>query len=136
MSKPDDNFPYQADIIKEMFIRTADENYVVARWAYQNDLITDFFWNSVHALEKYMKAVLLLNGRSVKKFSHGIEELYKEVKELAGELLPQVLTQPPTLQIAYWSDLGSRLIREGLRSRSAPVTSATLAEIMQNIHPA
>lgn len=35
--------PAKAAIVFEMFIRTADENYIAARWAHQNNLLVDFF---------------------------------------------------------------------------------------------
>ncbi|GEM_PF-2983598 len=54
------------DIIKELFLKTADQTYVVARWRFLNRLYLDFYWNAVHALEKHLKAVLLMNGRSAK----------------------------------------------------------------------
>jgi hypothetical protein len=44
------------NLVLELFVRTADENYVTARWCAINQLNTDFLWLSVHALEKYLKA--------------------------------------------------------------------------------
>jgi len=105
VSDLDDLLSYKGSIINEMFLHTADENYIVARWSHDNQLMTDFFWNAAHALEKYMKAVLLFNGRSVKGFSHGLVELYVEVEKVGGHLLPQMLTRPPTLDIYHWVDL-------------------------------
>jgi hypothetical protein len=110
----DDLLPEKGSIIREMFLHTADENYIVARWSYDNHLMTDFFWNSVHALEKYMKAVLLFNGISVKVFSHGLEELYNEIENLAGALLPTTLVQPADLDIYNWVDLTPRQFIEKL----------------------
>jgi len=98
-------FPYKGTIIREMFLHTADENYVVARWSHDNQLFTDFFWNSVHALEKYMKAVLLINGKPAKGFGHGLAGLYGAVEQLAGPLLPALLTQPADLEIGWWIDM-------------------------------
>ncbi len=84
-----------------LFVDTADQNYVVARWCYLNGLHLDFFWNGLHSLEKLMKAVLLLNGFSSIKaenggsnFGHNIVELYEQVKGIASDLLPQVLIKP------------------------------------------
>ncbi len=105
MSKSDPLLPYKGSIIKEMYLHTADENYVVARWAHDNRLYTDFFWNSVHALEKYMKAMLLFNGHPVKGHSHGLTGLYAEVVKVAGKLLPPLLTRPANLNIHHWVDL-------------------------------
>ncbi len=47
------------NLVHELFVRTADENYIAARWCAINRLNTDFLWLAVHALEKYLKAVLL-----------------------------------------------------------------------------
>lgn len=70
------------NIVLELFARTADENYITARWCAINQLNTDFLWLSVHALEKYLKAVLLLNGGSSRRsasdqktYSHDIVRL-------------------------------------------------------------
>lgn len=99
------------NLVRELFVRTADENYITARWCAINQLETDFLWLSVHALEKYLKAVLLLNGRSAKRsaadnksYSHDIERLYTDVKALAEELLPEKLVKPDALNIHHWHD--------------------------------
>ncbi|MBO6767315.1 MAG: hypothetical protein JJ901_03300 [Erythrobacter sp.] len=113
MSTQDDLQPYKNSIIKEMFLHTADENYITARWCWRNRLMTDFFWNSVHALEKYMKAVLLYNGRPVHKFSHNLAELYDAVSEIAGPLLPAQLTQPQGYS-GYWVEFTPREFLEKL----------------------
>lgn len=95
---------FKNNLVHELFVRTADENYVTARWCASNQLNIDFFWLAVHALEKYLKAVLLVNGRSSKRYSHDIVRLYAEVKALAGPLLPENLTRPTNLDIYHWSD--------------------------------
>jgi len=43
------------------FRNTADKDYIHARMAYQGDLYPQFLWSSIHALEKYVKCILLLN---------------------------------------------------------------------------
>jgi len=90
------------NLVHELFVRTADENYVTARWCAVNRLNTDFLWLAVHAVEKYLKAVLLANGRSSKKYSHDIVRLYTDVKALAGPLLPDNLTRPADLDTPHW----------------------------------
>jgi hypothetical protein len=52
------------NLVHELFVRTADENYIAARWCAINRLNTDFLWLAVHALEKYLKAALLVNGHA------------------------------------------------------------------------
>ncbi|MCI4591120.1 HEPN domain-containing protein [Sphingobium sp. BYY-5] len=90
------------NLAHELFVRTADENYITARWCAINQLNTDFLWLAVHALEKYLKAVLLVNGKSSKPYGHDIVKLYADVKLLAGPLLPDRLQKPADLEIHHW----------------------------------
>ena len=101
-------------IVRELFIDTADDNYIAARWCFVEGLNVDYFWLSVHALEKYMKACLLLNGRSAKgyrdragdyqRFGHDIDTLYGQVGSFATGLLPTTLVRPDMLSIVHWRD--------------------------------
>ena len=100
------------DIARRLFTDTADDNYIAARWCYQEALNVDFFWLAVHALEKYMKAILLINRQSAATFTdengnkpcygHDITLLYSQVSELTGALLPGNLEQPSNLNITHW----------------------------------
>ena len=106
------------EIIQNLFIDTADDNYIVARWSYINNLHLDFFWLSVHALEKYMKAALLLNGKSAKCYNHDIPKLYEQIKLLAFDLLPDELLPPDQVDKQRWSkenssEFISRLYQNG-----------------------
>jgi hypothetical protein len=108
----------KSSIVKELFISTADDNYALARWCFHNNLSVDFFWLAVHCLEKYLKAVLLLNGKSSKRYSHRIVSLYADVKNLVPELLPENLAKPPDMPSVYWReettvDFIERLYRDG-----------------------
>jgi len=98
----DDQYAEKHSIIKELFIATADDNYIAARWCFHQGLNVDFFWLAVHCLEKYLKASLLLNGKSAKGYSHNIVELFKMVKPLAPELLPERLEKPNDMPPGYW----------------------------------
>ncbi len=96
-------------IVTSLFIDTADQNYVVARWCFLNGLYLDFYWNGAHALEKFMKAVLLLNGRSSikpnkgrKYYGHDLISLYTELQTFADDLLPMVIPKPNELNIYWW----------------------------------
>src|ERR1700686_4295761 len=77
-------------LVDQMFIATADENYILARWAAINRLDLDFFWLSLHALEKYLKAILLLNGKPAKDFGHRIDVLYQRVLSLGLRCAPLI----------------------------------------------
>src|ERR1700687_1899526 len=90
----DDLYAEKQSIIDELFIKTADDNYVTARWCFHQNLNVDFFWLAVHCVEKYLKASLLLNGENVKKQSHDIVMMFPAVRALAPELLPTTLTKP------------------------------------------
>jgi HEPN domain-containing protein len=98
----------KAHIARELFVRTADENYITARWCAMNGLNTDFLWLALHSLEKYMKAVLLLNGQSARTGGHDVVLLYERLQEIALELLPQKLSRPPKLNVDYWKDYTPR----------------------------
>jgi hypothetical protein len=91
-------------VVTEMFVDTADQNYLIARWAYHRGLFIDFFWNSVHALEKIFKASLLLNGKSAIGFGHDLTRLFAEVSKYAGNLFPERLTKPHQLGQMHWCE--------------------------------
>ena len=114
----DDSFAGKHSIIKELYIATADDNYVAARWCYLEGLDVDFLWLAVHCLEKYMKAALLLNGHSAKSYGHDIRTLYADVQPLAPELLPSTLLKPQALDVDFWhvesaEQFIERLYRDG-----------------------
>ena len=104
----------QNRVVRSLFIDTADDNYIAARWCFVEGLNVDYFWLSVHALEKYMKAALLLNCRSSKAyptqngkrrlFKHDITALYEQVGEFASDLLPGRLNKPNRLGLDHWRD--------------------------------
>lgn len=58
----------------------------------------------VHCLEKYFKAVLLMNGRSSLRFSHNIVRLYAAVRPLAPELLISQFVRPENMPASMWRE--------------------------------
>ena len=64
------------DVIYESFVVTADQDYLTARLLARSGLYRAFYWAAAQTIEKYLKAFLLLNGNSVKRGAHGIEDLY------------------------------------------------------------
>ncbi|MDA7966195.1 hypothetical protein [Ruegeria sp.] len=88
----------QGSIIRDMFVDTADQNYVLARWCFQMGMPSDFLWNATHCLEKYLKAILLYNDRSAKEGGHNAHVLYSKVKEFADDLLPGSLVKPDQVE--------------------------------------
>lgn len=92
-------------IIDELYFKTADETYIVARWCSIQRLSTNFIWNAIHALEKYIKAALLINGVSVQGIGHDIEQAYIKLETVADDLLPKILVRPIDVELDYWRDV-------------------------------
>lgn len=65
-----------------MFLETADQNYISARAAFFDHRDWDFWWLSLHAIEKYLKATLLMNGGFAKGYRHDVSRLVRDVKAL------------------------------------------------------
>lgn len=98
-----DTMPYIVPVVRNMFINTADQNYILARYAYFNQLHIDFFWLSLHALEKYFKAILLLNGKPANDPKHDLLGLHDVVIALRPcPELEQFID--PKIEGLYWRD--------------------------------
>lgn len=98
MSADQDIRPYTNELARCMFVATADENYIVARWAFLRGLYIDFFWLASHAVEKYFKAILLLNGHSARRYGHDIERLHRAVRRFDSRLVFGPLARPSFMQ--------------------------------------
>lgn len=61
------------------FIESADMDYVMGRFAAKHALAEPFSWNRNQCFEKYLKAALLLNDMSTRKFGHDLSRLYEEL---------------------------------------------------------
>ncbi|MDD5277427.1 MAG: HEPN domain-containing protein [Methylovulum sp.] len=72
------------DYATRSFRDTADQDYISARMSYRAGLIEPFLWSGLHAIEKYLKAILLFNEKKSKKCGHNIEKLLHRVKEIEG----------------------------------------------------
>jgi hypothetical protein len=94
-------------VVRSMFIHTADENYITARWCASNALHTDFLWLAFHSIEKYLKAALLLNGKNIQRSRHDIVSLFSDFCMALGEFAPIVLKKPQRLNMD-WRDVEAR----------------------------
>ena len=83
----------KCNLIWDLLVRPADENYMTARFFLLNGIYNEFTWQAAHALEKYIKAALVLNGISIRNYSHNITKSYADLKKLASDLLPNMLVQ-------------------------------------------
>jgi len=70
---------YKQNIVFESFVNMADKDYINARFNFRNAMIEHFYWNALQAIEKYLKSILLFNGRSSKKQSHFITKILKKI---------------------------------------------------------
>lgn len=88
----------------QFFVRPADQNYLLARWMLANSFYPEFFWQASQAIEKYLKAGLLLNDTSVAKYGHELGALYKKHRDVLGDLAFTTFTKPEKLSKRYWHD--------------------------------
>jgi HEPN domain-containing protein len=65
----------------------ADRDYILARYCFQNGFCLQYVWSRSQTLEKYLKAILLYNGRSIKSYNHNIKKLYEDVISIDGMFL-------------------------------------------------
>lgn len=68
--------PLLNDFATRSFRDTADGDYIAARLAYRAQLIPQFLWASLQAVEKYLKCVLVLNRVRAPK-GHDLAEILK-----------------------------------------------------------
>jgi hypothetical protein len=61
---------YEITFITQAFRDVADRDYLAARILHRSGLDLPFLWSGLQALEKYLKAILLYNGRDTRRLSH------------------------------------------------------------------
>jgi len=66
----------------ECFRNVADKDYIAARMIYRLNLIEQFQWIALQAIEKYLKSILLYNLRSAKGLNHDLEKALDKVEEI------------------------------------------------------
>ncbi len=72
-----------ADVIYESFVVPGDQDYLMSRLLAQKGLPRGFYWAAAQAIEKYLKAFLLMNGEGVKSFkAHPINALFKAASRI------------------------------------------------------
>jgi len=99
----------------DVFRKQADYDYISARMNYRMQLRQQFLWSSQQAVEKYLKAILLYNGKSARyftpegaskkrEFGHNLTALNKNVSKL--EYLKYELPDWSSEFLAYLTELG------------------------------
>lgn len=74
------------DFATRSFRNIADQDYIAARLCYRNNLIPQFHWQSLQAIEKYLKAILLYNRIKATNINHNLSSALKLTKKLPFEL--------------------------------------------------
>lgn len=69
------------DFATRSFRDTADHDYISARLCYRHGLVEQFHWQSLQALEKYLKAILLYNRVVADKVGHDLSKAMEKAKE-------------------------------------------------------
>lgn len=64
------------------FRDVADQDYISARLSYRAGLISQFQWSSLQAIEKYIKAILLINKIEEKDINHSLSKGLEYIKKL------------------------------------------------------
>lgn len=82
------------EIVIESFIFTGDRDYLTARFAFFQKQSHLFLWSTAQALEKYLKANILLLGCGVIKRIHHHTKLAKTLRETHAERLEIDTTMP------------------------------------------
>jgi hypothetical protein len=70
-------------VIYESFVVPGDQDYLMSRLLAQKGLPRGFYWAAAQAIEKYLKAFLLINGEGVKRFkAHPIKALFEAASRI------------------------------------------------------
>lgn len=88
-----------AHVIYDSFVIPADEDYLMARLLAQKGLDRGFFWAASQALEKYLKAYLLMNDIDVRSKGHSLMALFDEASALNADISGFSLSRHPDVKI-------------------------------------
>lgn len=89
------------EIVCESFVFTGDRDYITARFAFFQKQPHLFMWSAAQALEKYLKANILLLGSEAVSKVHKHSSLGGDLKKIDPERLHIELDMP-----SDWAELG------------------------------
>jgi hypothetical protein len=88
------------DVIYESFVMPGDQDYLMSRLLAQKGLPRGFYWAAAQAIEKYLKAFLLMNGKGVKGFkSHPIKKLFEAASRIDTSLADLNILPHQSIQV-------------------------------------
>ena len=111
------------EIVIESFIFTGDRDYLTARFAYFQKQSHLFLWSAAQALEKYLKANILLLGEGEISRTHKHTELAKALKVTHSEILEIDTTIPndwAEYGVALWPDVDVDGFLQRIETLGAP----------------
>jgi hypothetical protein len=68
------------------FRESADQDYIAARMSYRAGLIPQFHWSGLQAVEKYLKAILLLNRIDARSVKHDLNRALEHARKLPFDI--------------------------------------------------
>jgi hypothetical protein len=77
---------FKSVLAHHFFIKQADQNYFLARFSRIHGIHQEFYWQALQAIEKYLKAGLVLNDVSVLRYSHNIDDIFSEHGKFFSDL--------------------------------------------------
>jgi hypothetical protein len=83
-------------------IAPADNNYLLARFCRIYGVYDDFWWQAAQALEKYLKAGIVLNGHSSIEFRHDLVALYSKHRDVFKDSAFLEFSKPDNLADSHW----------------------------------
>lgn len=78
---------FQSVAAYHLLVSPADNDYIIARICLLNNMHREFYWNCLQSIEKYCKAIILLNGYSIKEYGHDISILFEKASCVSGNLM-------------------------------------------------
>jgi HEPN domain-containing protein len=75
------------DFATRSFRDIADQDYISARLSYRHGLYPQFHWQSLQAIEKYLKAILLYNRIKATDINYDLDKAIKYIGKLQFEIL-------------------------------------------------
>jgi HEPN domain-containing protein len=64
----------------ECYRNVADRDYISARMGFRLGFVESYLWGSIKAVEKYLKAILIYNGRNSVTLSHNLRAIRRQVE--------------------------------------------------------
>lgn len=90
--------------VQMMFTEAAEKDYMFARFPKMHGIYSEFWWKAAQTVEKCLKAIILLNGGSVKKYRHDLSAMFDDQKSILSDMALSELTKPEKLNPALWYD--------------------------------